>query len=117
MFIVILGAVLGLMHLYVWKRLIHDTTRGRTRRALGVMLFGLFVLLMTTLLVPRLLGWREPSWLAWSGYVWFGGVVYLFLALLVLEPVRFLLRGWRRRSPAQPADADEASAVSRRLFL
>lgn len=26
MFIVILGAVLGLMHLYVWKRLIKDTT-------------------------------------------------------------------------------------------
>ena len=26
MFIVILSAVLGLMHLYVWKRLVKDTT-------------------------------------------------------------------------------------------
>lgn len=117
MFIVILGAVLGLMHLYVWKRLIHDTTSGRTRRRLGVMLLGVLVLLMTTLLAPRLLGWREPSWLAWSGYVWFGLVVYLFLALLVLEPFRILMRGWVRRTPAQPADADERRAVSRRVFL
>ena len=32
MFIVVLGTVLGLMHLYVWKRLVKDTTRpGRTR--------------------------------------------------------------------------------------
>ncbi len=27
MFIVVLGTILGLMHLYVWKRLIKDTTR------------------------------------------------------------------------------------------
>ena len=39
MFIVILGAVLGLMQLYLWKRLVKDTTRpGRARRILTAVL-------------------------------------------------------------------------------
>ena len=115
MFIVVLGTVLGLMHLYVWKRLIKDTTTGRVRLALTAALVALLTLLIATLLLPRLLGWREPSWFAWPGYAWFGLVVYLFLTLLVLEPVRLALRPWRRAP--KPATADEASAVNRRVFL
>lgn len=116
MFIVVLGTVLGLMHLYLWKRLIKDTTRGRTRRVLSVALAALLVWLIAMLLLPRLLGWREPSWLVWPGYVWFGLVVYLFLALLVLEPVRMVLRGWVKRKQPQPT-ASEESAMNRRVFL
>ena len=99
MFIVVLGTVLGLMHLYVWKRLIKDTATGRVRLALTAALVALLILLIATLLLPRLLGWREPSWFAWPGYVWFGLVVYLFLTLLVLEPVRLALRRWVKRAP------------------
>ena len=84
MFIVVLGTVLALMHAYVWKRLIKDTTAGRVRVALSAVLVALLVLLVATLLLPRLLGWRESPWLAWPGYVWFALVVYLFLTLLVL---------------------------------
>ena len=76
MFIVILGTVLGLMHLYMWKRLVKDTGAGRTRWALTAVFVALLVLLCRTLLLPRLFGWREPAWLAWPGYVWFGLVVY-----------------------------------------
>src|SRR5262249_49408332 len=75
MFIVILGTVLGLMHLYLWKRLIKDTVRGRARWVLTVVFLGLLLLLVATLLFPRLFGWREQPWLAWPGYVWFGLVV------------------------------------------
>ena len=53
MFIVILGTVLGLMHLYVWKRLIKDTTRGRPRWVLTAGFVGLLVLLVATLLLPQ----------------------------------------------------------------
>ena len=116
MFIVVLGTVLGLMHLYVWKRLIKDTATGRVRLLLSVALVALLTLLMATLLLPKLLGWREPSWFAWPGYVWFGLVVYLFLTLLVLEPVRLALRPWVKRAPKQVAD-DDTSAVNRRVFL
>jgi predicted MPP superfamily phosphohydrolase len=116
MFIAILGTVLGLMHCYIWKRLIKDTSGGRARWALTAVLVALLVLLVCTLLLPRLFGWREPAWLAWPGYVWFGLIVYLFLALLVVEPVRIPLRRWTNRRPANLADAKEQS-MNRRMFI
>src|SRR5215218_3285987 len=116
MFIVILGTVLGLMHLYVWKRLIKDTTTGRARRALSAVLVALLVLLVGTLLLPRVLGWRESFWFAWPGYVWFGAIVYLFLTLLALEPARLALRRWVKHDPHDRPET-ERTALSRRVFL
>ena len=116
MFVVILGTVLGLMHLYLWKRLVKDTGGGRTRWALSGVLLALMVLLFATLLLPRLLGFKEPAWLAWPGYIWFGLVVYLFLTLLVLEPVRLALLPWVEE--AIPTKSPRTSpAMNRRLFL
>jgi hypothetical protein len=129
MFIVILSAVLGLMHLYLWKRLVKDTTRpGRTRWILTAVLVGLATLLLATLILPRVIGVTASAWVAWPGYFWFALVVYLFLTLLVLEPVRLALRGWVKRKPlkatatttTQPAVEDEPTAaptVNRRVFL
>ncbi|WP_123024983.1 metallophosphoesterase [Mycolicibacterium stellerae] len=116
MFIAILGTVLGLMHLYVWKRLIKDTTMGRARWVLTGVLVALLLLLLATLLLPRVLGWREPAWLAWSGYVWFGLIAYLFLTLLVTEPVRIALRRWVKRRRPDVTEPDEPS-MNRRVFL
>ncbi|MGE2717877.1 metallophosphoesterase [Mycolicibacterium litorale] len=124
MFLVILSALLALIHLYLWKRLVKDTTRpGRTRRILTAALLGCLVLLFAALLLPRVVGVRDAGWFAWPGYVWFALAAYLMLALLVLEPVRFLLRRWVRRAPGQDATTatDEPAApsteVNRRLFL
>jgi predicted MPP superfamily phosphohydrolase len=116
MFIVIVGTVLGLMHCYIWKRLIKDTSRGGARWALTAVFAALLVLLVCTLLLPRLFGWREPAWLAWPGYVWFGLIVYLFLSLLVTEPVRITLRRWTNRRPTDVTEADEQS-MNRRMFV
>jgi predicted MPP superfamily phosphohydrolase len=116
MFIVILGTVLGLMHCYIWKRLIKDTSRGGARWALTAVFAALLVLLVCTLLLPRLFGWREPAWLAWPGYVWFGLIVYLFLSLLVTEPVRIALRRWTNSRPTDVTEADEQS-MNRRMFV
>ncbi len=116
MFIVILGTVLVLMHSYVWKRLIKDTTTGGARLACSAVFVAMLALLFATLLLPRLFDWREPSWLAWPGYVWFGVIAYLFLTLLVLEPVRLALRRWVKRGRKHTSEAD-GSAHSRRVFL
>jgi predicted MPP superfamily phosphohydrolase len=116
MFIVIVGTVLGLMHCYIWKRLIKDTSRGGARWALTAVFAALLVLLVCTLLLPRLFGWREPAWLAWPGYVWFGLIVYLFLSLLVTELVRIALRRWTNRRPTDVTEADEQS-MNRRMFV
>jgi uncharacterized protein len=106
MFIVILSAVLGLMHLYLWKRLVKDTTKpGRTRWILSAVLVALITLLFATLLLPRVTGLAESGWFAWPGYFWFGLVAYLFLTLLVLEPVRLALRGWTKRAPRKSTTA------------
>jgi uncharacterized protein len=130
MFIVGLSAVLGLMHLYLWKRLVKDTTRpGRTRWILTAVLIALVTLLIVTLILPRVIGLSESGWFAWPGYIWFGLAAYLFLTLLVLEPVRLALRGWvKRKSPGtttaatttNPPAGEEPTAspaLNRRVFL
>lgn len=121
MFLVMLAVVLSLVHLYIWKRLVKDTTApGRTRWALSVIVVALAVLVAATLVVPRAADVPAPPWLAWPGYVWFGLAVYLALTLLVLEPVRLVLRPWVRRAP-RPAAGEVAplpsDAVNRRVFL
>lgn len=116
MFIVILGVVLALMHLYLWKRLVKDTTRpGRARWILTAGLLGMAGLLIAALFLPRMIGSADAGWYAWPGYVWFGVAAYLLLILLMLEPVRLALRRWVRGKPeATPEDSIE---LSRRLFL
>lgn len=99
MFIVILSAILGLMTVYLWKRLVKDTTApGHVRWILTAVLLALTVLLLATLVLPRVTGVPEAAWLAWPGYLWLGLLAYLFLTLLVLEPVRLAARAWVKRT-------------------
>lgn len=122
MFILIISTILGLAHVYVWKRAIKDTTvPGRLRWALTAAFLVFAGLLVATLILPRTIGFREPTWMAWPGYLWFALVGYLLLTLLVLEPVRLVLRGWVKRQPPAPEPTTEEPASSallnRRLFL
>lgn len=113
MFIVILGSILGLMHVYVWKRIVKDTTApGRIRVYCSLLLVGLLVLLFAALIVPRAVDVTASRWLAWPGYLWFGVVAYLFLTLLALEPLRLVRWVWRKRRPAE-----EPESPDRRVFL
>jgi uncharacterized protein len=124
---VILSTLIGLMHWYLWKRLIKDTTRsGVVRRVLTGVLIALTVLVVATLVLTRQLGPEQSAWFAWPGYIWFALVIYLFLTLAVLELPRLALRGWVRRKPLEatataldePAPAaPEVPAVNRRVFL
>ncbi|TXI63984.1 metallophosphoesterase [Mycolicibacterium mageritense] len=117
MFIVILSAVLALIHTYLWKRLVKDTTLpGRARWLSTAALVVAAAMLIGALVLPRVIGPRESAWVAWPGYVWFGLASYLFLILLVLEPVRLLLRRWARGRPPAASDSTDAQ-LNRRLFL
>src|SRR5690349_21688297 len=119
MFIAVLGAVLGLIHLYLWKRLVKDTTRpGRTRWILSALLIALAAVLLAALILPRVVGLTHSGWYAWPGYLWFGLAAYLFLILLVAEPVRFALRGWvKRQPPGAGAEAVSLHVMNRRMFI
>lgn len=118
MFIVILLSILALIHLYLWKRLVKDTTApGRTRAIMTAALLVLLALMCAALILPRAIGPQQSTWVAWPGYLWFGVAAYLLLTLLALEPVRLALRGWVRRQPDEPTAAPTTAAVNRRVFL
>src|SRR5919199_978007 len=121
---VVLLAVL-LLHSYLWWRLVRSTTRpGRTRR-----LLTLGVVVLAALPMGAVLLRREDSTLStvvqWIGFSWLGIAFYLFLTLLVLEPVRLLLRHRSRgvadrpEARREPASGEEDGVLSpsRRLLL
>ncbi|MGI5146562.1 metallophosphoesterase [Plantactinospora sp. CA-294935] len=93
-----LALVTGLIHLYLWKRLVRDTTRpGRWRRVGGVT-----VLVLALLTPATLVGTRQGFyWLAWPGYLWLAVMFYLLVLLAVLEiPMLAARLALRRRSRA-----------------
>ncbi len=99
----VLLLVLGVIHLYLWKRLVSDTTAsGRLSRA-GAALLAVLLALPIGALV------EELGPLEWIGFVWVGVMFYLLVVLLVLEVPRVVT--WiaaRRRGGLDPG---------RRLFL
>jgi predicted MPP superfamily phosphohydrolase len=108
-----------LLHLLPWVRLVRGTTRaGRTRHRLTLLTMGLALLPAATLTV-RFSGVEVPTAvrvpLDWAGFTWLGIAFYLFLAVLVLEPVRPVL--WllhRRRTPRPgplPPDVPTAPSI------
>ncbi|MEV1286725.1 metallophosphoesterase [Micromonospora sp. NPDC049679] len=109
----VVALVTGLIHLYLWKRLVRDTTRpGRARRVGGLLLLGLAALVPATLIATRSgVGWL--AWLAWPGYLWLAAMFYLLVILAVLElpllPARIALR--RRATTVPPSDAPRPEAV------
>ncbi|MFY1674292.1 metallophosphoesterase [Plantactinospora sp. WMMB334] len=104
-FVGTLALVTGLIHLYLWKRLVRDTTRpGRWRRAGGVAALVLALLTPATLVGTN----RGYYWLAWPGYLWLAVMFYLLVVLAVLEipmlAARLALRFRRTGSEAVGAD-------------
>jgi hypothetical protein len=100
LFVLAIGALVVLIHLYLWKRLVRDTTRpGRARRVGGFAVAGLGVLVFGTVIGSRFVGPAVARWFAWPGFIWFALMVYLFLFLVVLEVPRLALRRWVRGAP------------------
>jgi predicted MPP superfamily phosphohydrolase len=119
---------MAVLHGWLWFRLVRSTTRrGPTRRRLTVLTVVLMVLPVAAVVGRRDLPYAIATPLDWVGYSWLGIAFYAFLALLVLEPVRWVLRAvQRRRTPAAvptpveesaPEPAPEPADVTRRLFL
>ncbi|WP_197321867.1 metallophosphoesterase [Saccharomonospora sp. NB11] len=116
MFFAVLSVLIVVVHLYLWRRLVRDTTRPGSRvRVIGTIALGMCVALLVAALS---LGTRvSPDlarWFAWPGYLWLAMFFYLLLALLVLELPRLALRGWLRRGdePASASpDTDAADAA------
>ncbi|WDZ85965.1 metallophosphoesterase [Micromonospora cathayae] len=109
-FVSTLALITGLIHFYLWKRLVRDTTsRGRWRR------IGTISVLVLALLVPvTMVGTQNGYyWLAWPGYLWLAVMFYLLVVLVVLEVpmlvTRLVLR--RRVAAAEPTAAAPEPAL------
>ncbi|MEU1433477.1 metallophosphoesterase [Streptomyces sp. NPDC005786] len=122
---VVVLALLVLVHRYVWRRFVGDTTTaGSLPRRAGTVAAYVLPLLSVGALVSGRAG--TPFWLqrvlAWPGYLWPAALLYLTLALLAGELARPLLRRLLARrdrgaraaetAPAEPAHAAGASTLT-----
>jgi predicted MPP superfamily phosphohydrolase len=108
----LLSAVSALIHVYFWKRLVRDTLpAGRVRRIGGVTLAALAALVLLVLFPVHDSWLHDWLWLLLPGYVWLAVTIYLFLALVALEPLRLALS--QRHRLHQPT-ADRAGTASGR---
>jgi uncharacterized protein len=113
-FVLVAVAIVVLIHVYVWKRLVRDTTRDRRWRRLGAV-----VVLVAALLAigNRTFADRVPpaleDVLAWPGQLWVIVLMYLVLVLAALElPVLVASLVLRRRATAAvSAPAPELAAA------
>ncbi|UNS98574.1 metallophosphoesterase [Streptomyces tubbatahanensis] len=118
--LVVLGALVG-AHLYLWRRFVRDVTApGGWWRRTGTVLAVLLPLTTIGALVSGRAGapFLLEQILAWPGYLWLACLLYLLLALLAAELVRYVLRRtpWGRTRPTdgpvpEPAPAESAPAA------
>jgi predicted MPP superfamily phosphohydrolase len=104
--------VVSLVHYYLWRRLVRDSTvPGRVRRIGTWGLVGLVAVLIGALIGSRLLPHDLAVVFAWPGYLWLAVMFYLLVGLAILEIPALAVKLWLRRHP------EPAVQASRRLFL
>jgi len=103
----LVGAIVvaALTHLYLWRRLVHDTALGgpRARRATAV-LVALAALLptgMMGLLYMRVLPAALARPLMTTVFSYVGALFFLLVLLILAEAASLSLRPWRPRGPAR----------------
>ena len=132
-FVAVIVAVIGGIHAYLYRRLVHDVVpRGRARRVGLAITVLLALMLSVTMVASRALPPDRARWLAWPGYVWLGLMFYLLVILLLLEPPRLVIglavRGRdrlpregpgaaRAPGPAAVADPPAGARLDRRTAL
>lgn len=93
-FVGVIIVIVGLIHLYLWKRLVRDPLRPGRARKIG----GVAAILLAVLVPATLIGSRSgyAAWLAWPGYLWLALMFYLLVTLVVLEIPRLSINVWIR---------------------
>jgi uncharacterized protein len=115
-FVTVVLLALLLLNGYLWWRLVRCTTRpGRVRRGLTALLLVLGLLPALAVGLSRTLPLDAATPLDWVAYSWLGVSFYLFVVLLVLEPVRLLLRPWTRQRSGEQGDEELIPSGARRV--
>lgn len=111
--VAVLVALIGLIHFYLWWRLVRHTAATRRWRVAGALVIGVAAMVMLLALLAEPMGFWPPGWLAWPGNLWLGAMFYLLLVLLAAElPVltAMLVLRWRARRAAPAGTGEVRSA-------
>lgn len=109
-------ALFAVLHRYLWKRLVRDTTAPRSAsRRIGTVVFvaGPLLTLATFAGARSGLPWDLVRIIAWPGYLWAVLFLYLLMAVLVGEVLRPLLLRLPGRAEPSVAEVSRAAAAER----
>ena len=103
-FLVLVLTVPTLIHYYLWRRLVRNTTGpGRARRIGTWTVIGLAVLILGSFVGSRVLPHAASTVIAWTGYLWLALMFYLVVTLAALELPALVARLVLRRRAARAA--------------
>ena len=99
--------VLGVIHYYLWRRLVRSTTEPGRARRIGTWIFlGLAALVVVTFIGSRVFPHPIAVMLSWPGYLWLAVMFYLLVTLALLElpalAARLVLRRQSRAAATKP---------------
>jgi predicted MPP superfamily phosphohydrolase len=101
-----------LIHYYLWRRLVRNTTRpGRARRIGTWAVVGLAVLILASFIGSRALPESASAVFAWTGFLWLALMFYLVVTLAVLELPALVARLVLRRRASRTVVVSEQVPV------
>ena len=119
-FFLLMIAIVGGMHFYLWARLVKDPAFGEPwRRVLTVLLAAGAVAIPASFFLLRARQTRLVDGFVFGAMLWMGVAFLLFSALLALDALRWTGTGattlweWLRRVPDPPADPERRRFLAR----
>jgi predicted MPP superfamily phosphohydrolase len=114
-FVLVMSTVVGLMHYYLYARLVRAPELGPTfQRVGGYVIVGLALLTPAGMVLARSIGRPASSIVAWIVFSWVGLAVILFFSLLGSEIVRGAVHAYVAMR-AEPLDPERRAFLSRAI--
>jgi uncharacterized protein len=110
-FLVIMSLLAGVVHLYLWRRLVRDTELPPIwRRVVTSLLVLLGLSLPVSMVLTRIISPSAKGGILFVPFLWMGAMMLLFLGIAAVDALKLL---WKtaKKTLKKPVDAD------RRLFL